>query len=83
MTDFILITWKKKNLEINLLQKCFGFVFRQNLLLQAAKKLNCTKIFTAETQTDLATKIIANISLGKGAHVPLDVVMKPIKTSIA
>ncbi|KAI5754245.1 hypothetical protein M8J77_007073 [Diaphorina citri] len=46
---------------------------RQNLLLQAAKKLNCTKIFTAETQTDLATKIIANISLGKGAHVPLDV----------
>uniref|UniRef100_A0A8D8XG35 Cytoplasmic tRNA 2-thiolation protein 2 n=1 Tax=Cacopsylla melanoneura TaxID=428564 RepID=A0A8D8XG35_9HEMI len=46
---------------------------RQNLLTQAAKKLNCTKIFTAETQTDLATKIIANIALGKGAHVPLDV----------
>ncbi|KAL1464952.1 hypothetical protein WDU94_004552 [Cyamophila willieti] len=46
---------------------------RQNLLNQAAKKLNCTKIFTAETQTDLATKIIANIALGKGAHIPMDV----------
>lgn len=46
---------------------------RQNLLLEIAKLLNCTKIFTAESQTDLATKIIANIALGKGAHVPIDV----------
>ncbi|CAH0391708.1 unnamed protein product [Bemisia tabaci] len=46
---------------------------RNNLLIQSALTLNCSKILTAETGTDLAVKLMSNIVIGRGAHLPLDV----------
>ncbi|XP_069681595.1 cytoplasmic tRNA 2-thiolation protein 2-B [Periplaneta americana] len=52
----------------DLLQK-----IRNRLLLKIAKQLKCTKIFTAETANHLAVKILSNVSVGRGAQLPLDV----------
>ncbi|PSN31223.1 Cytoplasmic tRNA 2-thiolation protein 2-A [Blattella germanica] len=52
----------------DLLQK-----LRNKLLLKVAKHLKCTKIFTAETTSNLAVKLLSNVSLGRGAQLPLDV----------
>ncbi|XP_012261021.2 cytoplasmic tRNA 2-thiolation protein 2-A [Athalia rosae] len=46
---------------------------RQKLLISVARSLGCCKIFTADGATDLAIKILSNIALGRGAHLPLDV----------
>jgi cytoplasmic tRNA 2-thiolation protein 2 len=47
---------------------------RSTLLLEIAKRLKCPKIFLADVETDLAIKLLSNISLGRGAQLPLDVV---------
>lgn len=48
-------------------------ILRNKILRRAAKSLNCSKIFVAETATGLATTLLTNISLGRGVHLPLDV----------
>uniref|UniRef100_A0A146LLP1 Cytoplasmic tRNA 2-thiolation protein 2 n=1 Tax=Lygus hesperus TaxID=30085 RepID=A0A146LLP1_LYGHE len=46
---------------------------RYNLLYISAKKLNCNKLFLAETSDHLAVSIISNVALGRGAQLPFDV----------
>lgn len=46
---------------------------REKLFLSVARNLRCCKIFTADGADDLAIKILSNIALGRGAHLPLDV----------
>ncbi|XP_043463311.1 cytoplasmic tRNA 2-thiolation protein 2 [Leptopilina heterotoma] len=46
---------------------------RTRLLIRAARHLNCNKIFTAETATSLSISILSNITMGRGAHLSLDV----------
>lgn len=38
---------------------------RRKLLIAAAQKLNCNKIFQADSTMDIATKVLANICLGR------------------
>lgn len=46
---------------------------RTRLLIRAARHLNCNKIFTAETATSLSISILSNLTMGRGAHLSLDV----------
>ncbi|KAJ8965551.1 hypothetical protein NQ314_004051 [Rhamnusium bicolor] len=47
-------------------------LFMRQLLVDAAKYLNCKFIFTPEISIDIASHLLTNISLGRGCHVPID-----------
>lgn len=42
---------------------------RRRLLLSAARKLNCNKIFVADSAVDIATKVLGDVCLGRGAQL--------------
>lgn len=42
---------------------------RRCLLLSAARKLNCNKIFVAESAVDIAAKVLGDVCLGRGAQL--------------
>ncbi|KYQ47920.1 Cytoplasmic tRNA 2-thiolation protein 2 [Trachymyrmex zeteki] len=42
---------------------------RRKLLLSAARKLNCNKIFVADSATNIATKVLSDVCLGRGAQL--------------
>lgn len=42
---------------------------RRKLLLSAARKLNCNKIFVADSAVDIATKVLGDVCLGRGAQL--------------
>ncbi|XP_012526413.2 cytoplasmic tRNA 2-thiolation protein 2 isoform X2 [Monomorium pharaonis] len=42
---------------------------RRRLLLSAARKLNCNKIFLADSSVDVATKVLGDVCLGRGAQL--------------
>ncbi|XP_075215462.1 cytosolic thiouridylase subunit 2 isoform X2 [Lycorma delicatula] len=46
---------------------------RNNFLLKIASDLGCNKILTAETLVNTASKLLSNISLGRGAQLPFDI----------
>nr|XP_003702646.1 PREDICTED: cytoplasmic tRNA 2-thiolation protein 2-A [Megachile rotundata] len=46
---------------------------RRKLLVSAARRLNCNKIFVADTSVDLAIKVLGNVSTGRGSQLPFDV----------
>lgn len=48
--------------------------FRRQLLIDAAKELRCKYVFTPELSVDIASQLLTNVSLGRGLHLPLDVV---------
>ncbi|KDR24498.1 cytoplasmic tRNA 2-thiolation protein 2-A [Zootermopsis nevadensis] len=54
-------------------KKDFLHKLRNQLLLKTAKKLKCTKIFSADTASHLAVKLLSNVALGRGAQLPLDI----------
>ncbi|XP_076266660.1 cytosolic thiouridylase subunit 2 isoform X2 [Rhynchophorus ferrugineus] len=47
-------------------------ILRRNALCHIAKKLDCKFIFTPEISIDIASNLLKNIALGKGAHVSVD-----------
>lgn len=46
---------------------------REKLIFEAARSLDCNKIFLANDSTSLAIDILSNVSLGRGAQLSLDV----------
>ncbi|CAH0405392.1 unnamed protein product [Chilo suppressalis] len=62
---------------------------KRELFICYAKELQCNSIFTAETSTTLAIKLISNLSLGRGSQVQHDIgfcdnrnevkILRPIK----
>lgn len=42
---------------------------RRRLLLSAARKLNCNKIFVADSSVDIASKVLGDVCLGRGAQL--------------
>lgn len=42
---------------------------RRKLLLSTARKLNCNKIFVADSAVDIATKVLGDVCLGRGAQL--------------
>lgn len=46
---------------------------RRKLLVSAARKLNCNKIFIADTSLDLAIKVLGDVSTGRGAQLSFNV----------
>ncbi|KOX75292.1 Cytoplasmic tRNA 2-thiolation protein 2 A [Melipona quadrifasciata] len=46
---------------------------RLKLLVSAARKLNCNKIFIADASVDLAVKVLGNVSTGRGSQLPFNV----------
>ncbi|XP_026283226.1 cytoplasmic tRNA 2-thiolation protein 2 isoform X1 [Frankliniella occidentalis] len=46
---------------------------RRKIFLQSAKELDCCKVFTANTSTDLAIHILTDVSLGRGSQMHHDV----------
>ena len=46
---------------------------RRELLVSAARKLDCNKIFIADTSVDLAIKVLGNVSTGRGSQLSLNV----------
>ncbi|XP_032668107.1 cytoplasmic tRNA 2-thiolation protein 2-A isoform X2 [Odontomachus brunneus] len=42
---------------------------RGKLLVSAARKLNCNKVFVADSTMDIATKVLGDICLGRGAQL--------------
>lgn len=42
---------------------------RRKLLLSAARKLNCNKIFVADSAMDIATRVLGDVCLGRGAQL--------------
>ncbi|XP_066154900.1 cytoplasmic tRNA 2-thiolation protein 2-A [Euwallacea fornicatus] len=47
-------------------------IFRRNVLMAVAKKLQCKFIFTPELSVEIASNLLTNISLGRGSQVPDD-----------
>lgn len=47
---------------------------KRNLLVEFAKKLNCSVIFTAETTNTLAVNLLSNLAIGRGSQVQYDIV---------
>lgn len=48
--------------------------YRKRLLIDVAKKLRCKSVFTTETSSEIASHLLTNVSLGRGYHLPLDIV---------
>lgn len=46
---------------------------KRNLLVEFAKKLNCSVIFTAETTNTLAVNLLSNLAIGRGSQVQYDI----------
>lgn len=46
---------------------------RLKLLVSAARKLNCNKIFIADASVDVAVKVLGNVSTGRGSQLPFNV----------
>lgn len=42
---------------------------RRKLLISAARKLNCNKIFVADSAMDIATKVLGDVCVGRGAQL--------------
>ncbi|XP_072744813.1 cytoplasmic tRNA 2-thiolation protein 2-A [Anoplolepis gracilipes] len=42
---------------------------RRRLLISAARKLGCNKVFVADSAMDIATKVLGDICLGRGAQL--------------
>ncbi|XP_076235411.1 cytosolic thiouridylase subunit 2 [Calliopsis andreniformis] len=42
---------------------------RRKLIVSAARKLNCNKIFVADTALDLAIKVLGDVSTGRGSQL--------------
>lgn len=47
---------------------------KRSIFFQTAKELQCKIIFTAETNTSLAKKLLSNIAIGRGSQVEHDTV---------
>lgn len=59
-------------------------LFRQlkrKLIVRAARKLNCNKVFVADTSVDLATKVLGDVSTGRGSQVSLNVSFSDTRTA--
>ncbi|XP_076383829.1 cytosolic thiouridylase subunit 2 isoform X1 [Megalopta genalis] len=54
---------------------------RRKLLVSAACKLNCNKVFVADTSIDLAVKVLGDISTGRGSQVPQNVSFSDTRSS--
>ena len=52
---------------------------RLKLLVSAARKLNCNKIFIADTSVDLAIKVLGNVSTGRGSQLPFNVAFSDMR----
>lgn len=52
---------------------------RQKLLILAARKLNCNKVFVADTSVDLAIKVLGDISTGRGSQLPFNVAFSDVR----
>lgn len=46
---------------------------RRKLLVFAARKLNCNKVFIADTSIDLAIKVLGDVSTGRGSQLSFNV----------
>ncbi|XP_078035651.1 cytosolic thiouridylase subunit 2 [Augochlora pura] len=46
---------------------------KRKLYVSAARKLNCNKVFVADTSIDLAIKVLEDVSTGRGSQVPQNV----------
>ncbi|XP_045773034.1 cytoplasmic tRNA 2-thiolation protein 2 isoform X2 [Maniola jurtina] len=46
---------------------------KRQLFLRIAKELDCKTVFTAETTTQLAKKLLCNLALGRGSQVENDI----------
>nr|XP_026493721.1 cytoplasmic tRNA 2-thiolation protein 2 [Vanessa tameamea] len=46
---------------------------KQNIFIKIAKQLKCRIVFTAETTTLLATRLLSNIAIGRGSQVENDI----------
>lgn len=57
------------NLSDNTSRTDFLNQLRRRLLLSAARKLNCNKIFVADSAVDIATKVLGDVCLGRGAQL--------------
>lgn len=52
--------------------------YRQQLLLDCARELQCSFILVADTATKLAANLLASVSLGGGSHLSSDVVSQTL-----
>lgn len=52
---------------------CVSF-FRNQLVVAAAKLLNCKFVFTPELSVDIASQMLTSVSLGRGLHIAYDTV---------
>ncbi|KYM96481.1 Cytoplasmic tRNA 2-thiolation protein 2 A [Cyphomyrmex costatus] len=59
------------NLSDNTSRTDFLNQLRRRLLLSAARKLNCNKIFVADSAADIATKVLGDVCLGRGAQLSM------------
>lgn len=57
------------NLSDNTSRTDFINQLRRKLLLSAARKLNCNKIFVADSAMDIAAKVLGDVCLGRGAQL--------------
>ncbi|XP_046965490.1 cytoplasmic tRNA 2-thiolation protein 2 [Vanessa cardui] len=46
---------------------------KQNIFIKISKQLKCRIVFTAETTTLLATRLLSNIAIGRGSQVENDI----------
>lgn len=46
---------------------------RRKLLVSAARKFNCNKVFIADTSIDLAIKVLGDVSTGRGSQLSFNV----------
>lgn len=69
-TDFVQVVSAFETLTA---RQEFVHSVRTNIIRECAERLNCRFVFTADTCPDLAVKLLANISLGRGSSVADDV----------
>ncbi|KOC63349.1 Cytoplasmic tRNA 2-thiolation protein 2 [Habropoda laboriosa] len=52
---------------------------KRKLLVSAARKLNCNKVFIADTSVDLAIKVLGDVSTGRGSQLPFNVAFSDVR----
>ncbi|CAK9822903.1 Cytoplasmic tRNA 2-thiolation protein 2 [Anthophora retusa] len=67
------------NLENDTAKDELSRQLKRKVIVSAARKLRCNKVFIADTSVDLAIKVLGDVSTGRGSQLPFNVAFSDVR----
>ncbi|CAK9809207.1 Cytoplasmic tRNA 2-thiolation protein 2 [Anthophora plagiata] len=67
------------NLENDTAKDELSRQLKRKVIVSAARKLCCNKVFIADTSVDLAIKVVGDVSTGRGSQLPFNVAFSDVR----